>query len=392
MFDNLPSTTADPLHAVMDRFKLDPRPGKIDLGVGVFRTPDGLSHIFSAVAEAERRLAELRRSKEYLPLAGDPAFVEAMAALLTGEAGTASRNMARIQATGGTGALRLGLELVARAGTGARVHLGLPSWPNHSGLAKSAGLRLLPHRYLMEGTASPDLDAMRAAAASVEQGDIFILHGPCHNPSGRDLPRSFRDELIAGIVSRGGIPFIDAAYCGLAEGLETDLLSLRHDLDLAPRALVAWSCSKTFGLYRERTAMLLVQCTSRQEQTQVQGNLEEISRTLVSMPPAHGAAVVATVLGHADLRASWRDELRAYQRRIVALRTELEALSSRTSALRNASDGKGIFMLLPIDGKQVGVLERDHGIYLPASGRINITGLKPGDPARLAEALIDAGA
>jgi aspartate aminotransferase len=389
MFDRFPEPVADPLHAVMARCRADARPDKMDLGVGVYRDDSGASPIMRAVREAELWLARNGDTKAYQALAGDHSFLDAMTSLVLGEAYPAVREgrVAAIQGTGGTGSLRIAMDLAKIAEPRARLLLGLPSWPNHAALAAAAGLELVTHAYLDVATQAIDFDAIRDAAGSARAGDLFVLHGPCHNPTGADLTREQRLELLAILGERDAVPLIDAAYYGLGEGLEADLQLLREAASAIPRAFIATACSKSFGLYRERTGLLLAICADAGERDRVQGRMEKTSRTLVSMPPAHGGAIVARILTEPDLRASWEEELAAMRRRIMGLRAELAALSDEAPILAGIDRQRGIFRMLPLTPDQTERLGRDHGIHMAESGRINIAGLKRGDAPRLARAL-----
>ncbi|MDT9598669.1 aromatic amino acid transaminase [Sphingosinicella rhizophila] len=386
MFENLAAPAPDALHAVMDRYRADTRPHKIDLGVGVFRDENGTSPIMKAVREAELALAQEKGgTKAYLPLAGDPLFRDCMRKLIWNDADHG--RIAAVQGTGGTGALRLAVDLVKFSAPLARVHLGLPSWPSHEGLAKIAGLELVTHQYFDRETASLDWPSIEVAANRARKNDLFILHGPCHNPTGEDLSPEQREALLAILRERGAVPLIDAAYCGLGDGLDRDLEAIRRDVDGFDRAFIAFSCSKSFGLYRERTGILFAITQDAAEADIVQRQLERISRTLVSMPPSHGAAIVAHILQDEALTQSWRVELDRMKSRIDTVRLALGRLASDAPALAKAAQGRGIFTLLPLSPDQVDRLASDSAIHMPGSGRINITGLKEGDAARLATAL-----
>jgi aromatic-amino-acid transaminase len=389
MFDRFSDPVPDALHAVMARFRADERPHKIDLGVGVYRDDSGASPIMAAVREAELALAREADTKAYQALAGDHQFVGAMTSLIFGDAHPAVREgrLAGIQGTGGTGSLRIAMDLARIAAPGARLHLGLPSWPNHAAIAAAAGLELVTHRYFDAASGALDLAAIEAAAEAVEAGDLFLLHGPCHNPTGADLPREARSRLLAATTRRGAIPLIDAAYYGLGDGLAEDIQILRDAAAAVPRAFIAVACSKSFGLYRERTGILFAVCADAGERARVQGQMERTSRTLVSMPPAHGAAIVARILDGPHLRTSWEQELSAMRQRMLGLRAELAALADRAPLLRGVDRERGIFKMLPLTAEQVEALGRDHAIHMAPSGRINIAGLKAGDAPRLAEAL-----
>lgn len=393
MFDRFPEPVADPLHAVMARCRADERPDKMDLGVGVYRDDRGASPVMKAVREAELWLAETGDTKAYQALAGDHEFIDAMMSLVLGDAHPAVREgrVAAIQGTGGTGSLRIAMDLARIAEPGARMLLGVPSWPNHAALAAAAGLELVTHPYLDVARQAIDYESIIAAAREARAGDLFVLHGPCHNPTGADLSRAQRLELLAILAEKGAIPLIDAAYYGLGEGLQADLDIVREAAAAVPRAFIAVACSKSFGLYRERTGVLFAICADGGERARVQGQMEKTSRTLVSMPPAHGAAIVARVLGEPRLRALWEEELDGMRRRILGLRAELAALSNEAPILAGIDRQRGIFRMLPLSPEQTERLGCDHGIHMAQSGRINIAGLKSGDAPRLARALVEIG-
>jgi aromatic-amino-acid transaminase len=389
MFDRFPEPQGDALHAVMARCRADPRPDKIDLGVGVYRDDSGASPIMRAAKEAEAALLQAEDTKAYQALAGDHLFIDAMTSLVFGgdHPAVLGQRIAAIQGTGGTGSLRIAMDIARIASPGARLHLGLPSWPNHASLAAAAGIELVTHRYFDVESGSIDLAAIEAAARATGEGDLFLFHGPCHNPTGADLSAAQRASLLAILVERGAIPLIDAAYYGLGEGLQQDLQILRDAAGAVPRALIAVACSKSFGLYRERTGILFALCADDKERGRVQGQMEKVSRTLVSMPPAHGAATVAHILADERLRAMWEEELGQMRRRMLGLREELAALANAAPMLRGVDRERGIFKMLPLTEEQTERLGRDHGIHMAPSGRINIAGLKRGDAPRLAEAL-----
>ena len=389
MFDRFPEPVPDMLHSVMARYRADPRPEKIDLGVGVYRDDSGVSPIMAAVHEAETRLASEGDTKAYQALAGDHAFIDAMTSLILGDDHpiVIEGRLAAIQGTGGTGSLRIAMDLARVAAPDSRLHLGLPSWPNHASLAADAGLELATRRYFDIAAGTLDLDSIEAAAAEVREGDLFLFHGPCHNPTGADLPGEARLRMLKRVAERGGIPVIDAAYYGLGDGLAADLDIIRASAAAVPRAFIAVACSKSFGLYRERTGILFAICASADEARRVQGQMERVSRTLVSMPPAHGAAVVARILSDPALRSSWEDELAGMRLRMLGLRSDLASLANCAPMLRGADSERGIFKMLPLTPEQTEALALEHAIHLPPTGRINIAGLKTGDAPRLADAL-----
>ena len=246
---------------------------------------------------------------------------------------------------------------------------------------------MVTHRYFDIDRQALNIEAITEAAESARAGDLFVFHGPCHNPTGADLSHEQRRELLGLLVERGAVPIIDAAYYGLGDGLEADLEIIREAAATLPRAFIAVSCSKAFGLYRERVGILFALCADAAERGRVQGQMERISRSLVSMPPAHGAGAVAHILHDPRLRASWEDELAAMRLRLLGLRGELAAFAAEVPMLRHVQSQRGIFAMLPLSADQTEILGRDHAIHMPQSGRINIAGLKTGDAERLAKAL-----
>ena len=389
MFHRLAPAPGDALHGVMARFRADPRPGKIDLGVGVYRDASGASPVMRAVRDAERLRIGRQETKAYQALAGDWQFIHAMTDLVFGMNHPAVRDgrVAAIQGTGGTGSLRIALELAKLAAPATRLRLGLPTWPNHLGLADAAGIELVGHRYFDPEGGRINLAATKEAAHAAGEGDLFLLHGPCHNPTGADLTAAQRASIFAILAVRGAVPLIDAAYYGLGDGLAEDLQELREAASSSPRALISVACSKSFGLYRERTGVLFAICADRAERDRVQGQMERISRTLISMPPAHGAATVALVLTDPALRSAWEDELAEMRARMLGIRAELATLANSAPMLRGVDGERGIFKLLPLTPDQIEALARDHAIHMAPSGRANLAGLKAGDAPRFAEAL-----
>jgi aromatic-amino-acid transaminase len=385
VFSTLVCPPEDPLHGVMARFQADPRPHRIDLGVGVYRDSKGRAGVMSAVKTAEQRLVDMEPSKAYLPLSGHREFVDRMRELVLGplERDGRTLHVAAIQTCGGTGALRLAAALVARARPGARFHVGVPTWPSHEGVARDAGLTVATYPYLRGGEV--DSERLLEHAASADAGDAFLMHGPCHNPTGCDAGAALRSEAIAALQARGAVPLIDAAYYGLADSLDQDLDVLRAAVGASERCMLAVSCSKAFGLYRERTGILLVTAPTANEARAVQGNLEQLSRALVSMAPSHGAAVVAAVLSDSALRREWLAELDGMRARLGALRQRLGG--TRLPALARVASERGLFSMLPFSPAVVDRLAAEHAIYLPRSGRINVAGLRDMDVERFAAAV-----
>lgn len=375
MFDALTRQPDDPLLALIGLFRADERAGKVDLGVGVYRDETGVTRVFRAVKEAERRLVETQQTKAYVGPEGDPVFLERLWALTTGEAGR-GRATAGLQTPGGSGALRLAGDLMARTGT-RRIWLGLPTWPNHASIFTAAGLEVVTYPFFDIPSQAVLFDRMMEALSGAAPGDAVLLHASCHNPTGANLNTEQWRAVAALIAEHGLLPVIDIAYQGYGRGLDEDAAGLRILLSAVPEALVAVSCSKSFGLYRERTGATYAVCGSAETALTVRTNLAALARISYSMPPDHGAAVVSMILGDEALMADWKAELESMRLRITAIRERLAAgLSRRWQVLTAIREQEGMFSLLPLEEADVMKLRAEHAIYMPTSGRINIAGLK----------------
>ena len=381
MFEKLAAQAPDSLLALIGAFRDDPRPEKIDLGVGVYRDAEGRTPVFAAVKAAERRLLETQDSKAYLGPEGNRAFARAVAPVVLGPLAGDERILG-VQTPGGTGALRLAAELIAAADRKAQVWLGTPSWPNHAPLMKAAGLAIKTYRHLDPATQSICFDEMIAALESAAPGDVVLLHGCCHNPTGADLSPVQWDQVAELLAARKLVPLLDLAYQGLGNGLEEDAAGLRQVLDKVDEALIAYSCDKNFGLYRERVGMLFVRGRSGAEARIAFSNVLTLARTNWSMPPDHGAAAVALILEDDALRADWRRELDAMRARIASVRAELAAADPAFAALGRQ---KGMFSMLPLSKDSIDQLRKDKALYMAGSGRISVCGLTPGNLPRFVE-------
>lgn len=370
---------ADPLLALMERFRADRRPRKIDVGVGVYRDEHGATPIFAAVKAAERRLLEEQSSKSYLSCDGDPAFVRALGAAVFGSLNSFAPRFAGLQTVGGTGALRLAGDLLAGTAARRRVWIALPTWPNHVPIFRAAGLEVMG----VDSSASL-LDALNGAAA----GDAVLVHGCCHNPTGIDPAAGFWTELAERVVARGLVPVVDLAYQGLGSGWDSDADGVRELARQVPQLIVAYSCDKNFGVYRDRVGAIFVTGATPVHTEALRARLFSIARTQYSMPPDHGAATVGLILRDAGLQAAWRAELEHMRRRIVQLRRLLAARGRIGRVdLAALAHGRGMFALLPLTESSIERLRTQFGIYMASSGRINVAGLAESDVERFAEAL-----
>ena len=373
----------DGLLALIGAFRNDPRPGCIDVGVGVYKDAAGRTPVLRAVKTAERILLEDQPTKTYLGPEGDVGFFELLAPMVLGDAHS-GRPLAGIQTPGGTGALRLAAETIAAADPQVRVLVGAPTWPNHLPIIAAAGLPTREYRYFDVATQRIDFDAMLAACRQARPRDVVLIHGCCHNPCGADLSLEQWTELGRTIADRGLLPLIDLAYQGLGDGLDDDAAGMRLLLDAVPEALIAYSCDKNFGLYRERVGALFAIGADAATARSVQSNLLALARANWSMPPDHGAAIVRTILERPELATDWRAELTEMRQRIQDMRRLLAAASPALSFLAGQ---KGMFSTLPLSPADVAVLRERSAVYMAGSGRINIAGITPDHAAAFAAAV-----
>lgn len=377
---DLPISPPDPLLGIMATFKADPREQKFDLGVGVYRDESGNTPVLAAVKAAERHITDHQISKVYEGPRGNAGFCEAIETLVFGAQSQArgENRVASFVSPGGCGAIFLAMTLAARTSPKGRIWLSDPSWPNHLKIAGAAGREALGYPYMDPATGTVDFPRMMDALRHAVPGDIVIFQGPCHNPTGID-PTVEQWTYLGDFCARQGLfPLLDVAYHGFAHGLDADMEGVRAFLDVCPETMVAYSCSKNFGLYRERTGCFLVQTTSPRDAEAVASHLADIARAVYSMPPAHGAAIVETILGSEELTALWHSELGGMRERMTGLRRELaDALNAATGsdAFSPLAHQTGMFSLLPLQGPVTDMLRIQSAVYMPASGRINIAGL-----------------
>ena len=391
MLENLTQQPPDALLALIKLHDADPRPDKIDLGVGVYRTGQGETPVFGAIKAAERKLVDEQTSKSYLGPEGDMGFVHALMPYVFGADPTRGGRIEGMQTPGGTGAVRLALALARKAGV-RRVLMGTPSWPNHAQILADLGLELaaFPHA-TADGAA--DLDALEAALAGAGEGDAVLLHGCCHNPTGIDYSNAQWDEIAALLGPSPVLPIVDLAYQGLGAGLEEDAYGARAVIAAVPEALVAYSCDKNFGLYRDRVGALYIYGEDADQLGRALSNGHALARAAWSMPPDHGGAAVRIVLEDEPTTALWLDELDQMRARIRQVRAALgEAGSAGTLDLTPYARQHGMFAMLPLSKEQIDRLRSDHGIYMAGSGRINVAGLTMGNLPKFVAALADVTA
>ncbi|MCY1345845.1 Aspartate aminotransferase [compost metagenome] len=369
----------DPILGLLDAFRADANPAKLDLGVGVYKDAAGLTPIPRAVKLAELRLADSETTKSYIGGHGDPAFAAGLLELVLGADSALLRDglAGTTQTPGGTGALRLAGEFIARNLPGRGIWLSDPTWPIHETLFATCGLKV--HHYPYVGADNRlDVDALLATLERIPVGDVVLLHACCHNPTGFDLsPRQWK-RVLEVVKARELLPLLDFAYQGFGDGLDDDAWAVRLFAAELPELLVTSSCSKNFGLYRERSGALIVRSATAGQLVDVRSQLALLARNLWSTPPAHGAAVVATILGDSALRTLWADEVEAMRQRIAGLRLGLvEALRPHGLAERFAhiAEQRGMFSYTGLNAAQVQRLREEFSIYLVSSGRANVAGM-----------------
>lgn len=391
MLDNLKPQATDKILALIQMFKDDRRDGKIDLGVGVYKDATGLTPVMHAVKAAERTLWEMETSKTYTALAGDPAYNAAMCNLILGDTGADRR--ASIATPGGTGAIRQALELVKLASPTATIWLSNPTWPNHPSIIRYLGMPTADYRYFDAETRGVDFGGMMADLSRVQPGDVVLLHGCCHNPTGANLNATEWAAVADLLEAKRAIPFIDLAYQGFGDGLEQDAAATRMIAAKLPEVLIAASCSKNFGIYRERTGILIALGTPANRVT-TQGNLAFLNRQNFSFPPDHGARLVTMILNDATLTTQWKSELEEVRLNMLTLRQSLaDHLRAETGSDRYGFIAKhrGMFSRIGISEAQVEMLRTEHGIYMVGDSRLNIAGLNARTVPILAKAIVAVG-
>jgi aspartate aminotransferase len=392
IFANLDKLPPDPILGVTAAFRADPSPDKIDLGVGVYRDVDGNTPVPAGVREAERALLAEQRTKTYVGPSGNPEFNQRIVELALGPLAAGLRDRtATIQTVGGCGALRIGAELIQASRPHATVHVSDPTWANHEPLLGTSGLKLERYPYYDPATRGVAFDRMIEHFRALPPGSIVLLHACCHNPTGADLDPGQWKAVTDVCEDRSLVPFVDLAYQGFGDDLESDVVGLRMLAARLPQLLLALSCSKNFGLYRERTGALAIIAENATVAAAVATHQARTARRMYSMPPDHGAAIVARLLGTAELRHMWEAELANMVKRMKSLRA---LLASRLAARRPDIDfswvtrHRGMFSLTGIDAASIGVLRAEHHLYVPPDGRINLAGVSDANVDRVADSIV----
>ena len=389
MLNNLKEQPKDKILALMQMYREDTRSDKVDLGVGVYRNAEGITPVMRAVKAAEKLWNTQEETKAYTSLAGDVQFLDAMCDLILG-AEVPTERMARVATVGGTGAIHQALELIKLADPGARVWMSAPTWPNHPAILRHVGLQAAEYRYFDSETCAVDFDGMMADLAGLQSGDVVLLHGCCHNPTGANLNPAQWQDVAQLLLARGAIALFDIAYQGFGDGLEDDAAATRLLVQSLPEVIIAASCSKNFGVYRDRAGILMVVAANSAGAALAQNNLATLNRLNYSFPPDHGARLVGMIMSDPALRSDWQAELEDVRLSMLQLRTQLASeLQRLTNSDRFGFVGqhRGMFSRLALTPGQVEQLRTEHAIYMVGDSRINIAGLNENSVPILAAAI-----
>jgi aspartate aminotransferase len=392
VFEHLPVLAPDPILGLSIAFKKDNNPAKIDLGVGVYKDEQGNTPILKAVVEAQKQLMETEKSKVYITPQGVQGFIDGMLQLILGKANPVllANRVAAVQAPGGCGALRILAELLKRCDPDTKVWVSDPTWANHIPLIGDAGLEIVTYPYFNKATASIKFDEMMSCLANAKKGDVVLLHGCCHNPTGADLTREQWQSLAKLANEVGFLPFIDLAYQGFGDGLEDDAYGLRLMAESVPEMIIAASCSKNFGLYRERVGLAALITHDSANRDIVQSQIQSVARGIYSMPPSYGGALVDIILADESLNSLWQSEVTEMRERMIQLRMLLVDSLAAQGASKDFSfinHQKGMFSFLCIAPEQVQKLRNENSIYFVDSSRVNIAGINTKNVDILAAAI-----
>jgi len=392
VFETLSALAPDPILGLSAAFKQDPNPNKIDLGVGVYKDELGKTPILDSVAKAQEILLASETSKVYITPQGNQGFINGMLDLLLGEDASAlsDKRVAAVQAPGGCGALRILAELLMRVNPNTKVWVSDPTWANHIPLLGDAGLALHTYPYFDKETASIKFDEMMECLSKASADDVVLLHGCCHNPTGADLTKEQWQEVAALAQKVGFLPFVDIAYQGFGDGIQEDAYGLRLLVDSLDEVIVAASCSKNFGLYRERVGLAAIVCKNESTKNIAQSQIQSVARGIYSMPPSYGGALVDIILNNTELTALWTREVDDMRNRMSELRAMLVSNLQKQGADKDFSfinSQKGMFSFLCIPPEQVQQLRKDYAVYFVDSSRVNIAGINHNNVEALAQAI-----
>jgi aspartate aminotransferase/aromatic-amino-acid transaminase len=394
MFETLQKATLDKIFVLMAEYANDPRNNKVDLGVGVYKDEKNITPIMSAVRKAEQRMHEKANTKTYKGVVGNKEFSAAIVDLAL--AGSVPLDRVRtVNGAGGTGALSILMNVLSRARPGGRIWISDPSWPNHWPLAEQVGLKPHSYPYFDAKTRSVDFEAMIKTLDGLGPDDIVLLHGCCHNPTGANLSPEQWDRVAASLQKTGAFPLIDLAYLGFGEGIEADAYGTRKIVTSVPEAMIAFSASKNFGLYRERAGVAIAIAKDAASADIVSSQMQNVIRATISQPPDHGAEIVRIVLEDPELRAEWEAELDEMRNRMIRLRVKLaEAIKARSNSadFDFIAEHRGMFSLLGLPESVVQDLKVKDAVYMINDSRINVAGIPEDRVGELADALLKANA
>lgn len=393
MFEQLPELPADPILGLSTAFKADNNPNKIDLGVGVYKDEQGNTPILDSVAKAQTILLGKEDSKTYISPQGVQGYIDGMLQLMLGKDSPAllADRIAAVQAPGGCGALRILAELIKRCNKNLTVWVSDPTWANHIPLIGNAGLEIKTYPYFDKEHATINFDAMVDCLKQVKKGDVVLLHGCCHNPTGADLTQDQWKVVLELAQQTGFVPFVDTAYQGFGDGLEQDAYGMRLLVNNLPEVIIAASCSKNFGLYRERVGIAVMVTQSSANRKAVQSQIQAIARGIYSMPPSYGGALVDIILNDDSLRSEWVAEVEAMRCRMQDLRSLLVSKMNEYGSSKDfefVKKQKGMFSFLCITPEQVHAIREQHSVYFVDSSRVNIAGISKSNVDTLAKALV----
>lgn len=400
MFRTLPMAPADPILGLAEAFKNDPNPAKIDLSAGVYRDAAGQTPVFRSVKRAEERILRNETTKNYLSIQGSAEYATAVQEMVFGAGHEilAQRRAVTAHTPGGTGALRVAGDFLHKLFPEKRIWVSQPTWPNHPGVFRAAGMEVKTYPYFDAARNDLDFDAMLAALAQIPEGDVVLLHGCCHNPTGIDPTLAQWEQIADVLATRKLLPLVDFAYQGLAEGIREDAAGLLTLCRHCPELLIASSFSKNFGLYNERVGALTLVAEDADAATAALSQLKLCIRANYSNPPAHGAAIVATIWNDPELRAEWEGEVKAMRERINEMRSLfVETLADKgvTRDFSYIARQRGMFSFSGLTPEQVAALRQRYSIYVIDSGRINVAGMTADNMDRLCQAIaevMEAGA
>ena len=392
MFETLEKATLDKIFVLMAEYAADPRTNKIDLGVGVYKDDKNVTPIMSAVKKAEQRIHDGAKTKTYMGVVGNKGFSAGVVKLVFDGKVDESR-IRTVNGPGGTGALSILMNVLSRARKGGKIWISDPSWPNHWPMAELVGLKPQSYPYFDPQTRAVDFAGMMKTLDGLGPDDILLLHGCCHNPTGANLTNAQWDQVAASLKKTGAFPLLDLAYLGFGDGLEADAYGVRRVVATVPEAMIAFSGSKNFGLYRERAGVAIAIAKDAASADIVSSQMQNVIRATISQPPDHGAEIIRVILDDPELTAEWKAELEQMRTRMIRLRQKLvEAIRARSNSTDYdfIADHRGMFSLLGLPQGVVEKLKLEDGIYMINDSRINVAGIPEDRVGELADALLAA--